>query len=970
MRYFIVCLCLFGTMLTEAQDTGSIVGKLTDKELNNEPLAFANVLLKGTTKGTTSDFDGLYEISGLDPGTYTIVFSYLGYETVEIPNIVVEAGKVTNVDVPMSASEGMTLDEVVVVTVARKDSETALLLDQKRAIEIKESIGAIELGNLGISDVKSAATKISGVTESEASGDVFVRGLGDRYLVTTFNGLPIPSDDIEKKNIDLGLFPTRIIQNVSISKTYSASASADQASGNINIASRELTGTGELEVGVSSGANTNAVGDGNSDGGFKVTANYDDTTLGFYDTDVNIFDQLTRQSWDASTVDSPINLGFNISGGKSFFDNKFKVFATASNSRSHKYLSPGVFKIWDQVTVTDSITDFNQWETEYVSNGMLDLTFQNEKHIVKTVTLFVNTLKDIVAEGGRNGFGNIQEETIGNFSDFVRDQNTKQTRLFVQQLIGNHKLGEKNVLDWAVSYNKLDADEPNRIRNVVNFTAETGQVILFENSGFESRKLSQFIDDEEYNGFIKDRWTFIDEETKTFYMDLGINYRRKTRDFESTFYGVANVDDNRASSTSLDDLDQIFTVANFQNNLLEILSFQSNVDGEVKDEYSGEYESRAAFAQFNVGFGKWNINAGLRVQQDDIVVDYDVNNAPGGDVGTVTRDYSNFYPSLNMKYSINDEHAIRFAASRSITLPEFKEIAPFRYISPTGQQVFGTVGEDAVEASFSNNFDLKWEFFPTRGQLISTSLFYKAIEDPINKVRARGSDGALFTFRNTGDKATVYGIELESKIDLIKPKTNDEDGSPIGPELSWVLNVSRMWHEQDLLEIRAEDNPDIIAETFRYGTNKEAGLQGASDWIANSSLNLETSGDNKFVANLSASYASDKVFALGFARSQNDWDTRYNDAIVEKGFVVLNSRVSKEFGEHFEVSLTGQNLLNPFIKQTIDVLSSASRAELEAFSDNREERLGPNAPRREIFTDEVRSYKIGRIFNLGLTYRF
>ncbi|WP_373517705.1 TonB-dependent receptor domain-containing protein, partial [Pricia sp.] len=788
MKNSLTLLILILAVYGSAQDKGSIAGKLTDKEYNNEPLAFANILIKGTTTGTTTDFDGLYEIAGLDPGTYTVVYSYLGYETVEIPDVNVEAGKVSEINVPMSASEGVSLDEVVVTTSARKDSETALLLDQKRAIEIKESIGAIELGNLGISDVKSAATKISGVTESEASGDVFVRGLGDRYLVTTFNGLPIPSDNIEKKNIDLGLFPTRVIQNVSISKTYSASVSADQASGNINIASRELNGTEELEVGITGGVNTNAIGDG-SDDNFKVSANYDYTTLGFYDTDVDIFDQLTKQSWDPGTVETPIDRQFNLSAGKSFFDNKFKVFLTASNKKSHQYLTPGVFKIYDQVTVTDSINDFSQWETEYVNNGLLDLTYQNQKNIIKSVTLFINTLNDIVSEGGRDGNGDLQEETIGDFSDFLRDQNTKQTRLFVQQLIGNHKISEKNELDWAVSYNKLAADEPNRIRNVVNFTSNPNNVFLYENSGFESRKLSQLIDDEEYNGLIKNQIKVIEEETKNFYIDLGINYRRKTRDFKSTFYGVSNVGENRANSNSLDDFDQIFTVANFQNNLLDITSFQSNADGEVQDEYSGEYESKAAFVLFTVNFDKWNLNTGFRAQLDDLVVDYDVNNAPGGDVGQVTRNYSNFYPSLNLKYSINDEHALRFAASRSITLPEFKEISPFRYISPTGQQVFGTVGEDALEASFSNNFDLKWEFFPSRGQLISGSLFYKSIEDPINKVRARGSDGALFTFRNTGDKATVYGIEVESKINLIKPETNEEDGNPVGPELSLVFNA-------------------------------------------------------------------------------------------------------------------------------------------------------------------------------------
>ncbi len=968
MRIYLLIIALAAPVLVSAQSTGSIVGKLTDQELNNEPLAFANVLIQGTTIGTTSDFDGLYEISGVEPGTYTVVYSYLGYETVEIPNVVVEAGKVTSVDVPMSASEGVALDEVVVVTVARKDSETALLLDQKRAVEIKESIGAIELSNLGVNDVKSAATRISGVTESEASGDVFVRGLGDRYLTTTFNGLPIPSDDIEKKNIDLGLFPTRVIQNVSISKTYAATQSADQASGNINIASRELTGTDELFVGVRVGANTNAIQDGVGDN-FKVSANYDDTTLGFYDTDVDILDQVSQQSWDASTIETPMNYGFNIGGGKSFFDNKFKVFFTASNSKSHRYLSPGVFKVRDRTFVTDSIQDFTQWETRHVTNGLLDLTFQNEKNIIKSVTLFVNTLNDIVAEGGRDGFATLQEETQGEISDFLRDQNTKQTRLFVTQLLGNHKLSEKNELDWAVSYNLLNADEPNRIRNVINFTPETGDVFLFEDSAFESRKLLQKIEDEEFNGLLKNRLTIIDEDTKNFYIDLGATYRRKTRDFESTFYGVGinEQQDIRPTSNSLDELDQIFTSQNFANNVLEIISFQETEDGEIKDIYTGTYESIAAFAAFNVGLNKWNINAGLRFQQDDILVEYDV--IPVND-GSVERDYSNFYPSLNVKYDINEKHGLRFAASRSITLPEFKEIAPFRYISPTGQQVFGTVGEDAIEASFSNNFDLKWEFFPTRGQLVSASLFYKLIEDPINKVRNRGADGQLFTFRNTGDEATVYGIELESKIDLIKSRINDEDGSPVGPELSLVLNLSRMWHEQDLLEERSEADPNRIAETFRYGTNRESGLQGASDWIANSSLNFETLGKNPFTANVSASFASDKVFALGFARNQEEWDIRYNDAIVEQGFVVLNSRISKQFGENLEISLFGQNLLNPFIKQTQEFLTQESINELLAFSDDRDERLSSSAPARETEEDVVRSYKIGRTFRLGITYSF
>ena len=261
MRKIFIGLFLLTTACISAQKTGSILGKLTDTEMNNEPLPFANVVIKGTTKGTTSDFYGLYEIANLEPGTYTVVYSFLGYETVEIPDVNVEAGKVTTIDVPM-ASTGVTLEGVTVTTIARKDSETALLIDQKKAIEIKESIGAVELGKMGVSDVAAATTKISGVSSSEASGDVFVRGLGDRYLSTTLNGLTVPSDDVEKKNIDLSLFPTRVIRNVSISKTYAAQSSADQSSGTINISSRELVGTRELRAGLSTGINSNVAKSG------------------------------------------------------------------------------------------------------------------------------------------------------------------------------------------------------------------------------------------------------------------------------------------------------------------------------------------------------------------------------------------------------------------------------------------------------------------------------------------------------------------------------------------------------------------------------------------------------------------------------------------------------------------------------------------------------------------------------------
>lgn len=244
------------TSVSFAQNTGSIAGKLTDKEYNNEPLPFANVLIKGTSKGTTSDIDGFYKFEDLEVGSYTVVFSFVGYETIEMSAEIL-AGKVTTLNVPMGASAA-SLDEVVITTSSRKESEAALLLDQKKAVEIKQSIGAEELSRKGVSDAAGAVAKISGVSKQEGSSNVYVRGLGDRYLNTTMNGLSLPSNDVNKKNIDLNLFSSDIIENVSISKAYSSRFFGDFAAGNVDITSKDYNGNGFFNFRVGSSVNTNA----------------------------------------------------------------------------------------------------------------------------------------------------------------------------------------------------------------------------------------------------------------------------------------------------------------------------------------------------------------------------------------------------------------------------------------------------------------------------------------------------------------------------------------------------------------------------------------------------------------------------------------------------------------------------------------------------------------------------------------
>ncbi|PCJ92815.1 MAG: TonB-dependent receptor [Flavobacteriaceae bacterium] len=951
MKYclmFLICIAFFNL---NAQQTGSIVGKLIDKELNDEPLAFANVLIKESTKGTTSGFDGLYELAELASNHYTIVYSYLGYKTVEVPNVEVVAGKVTTLNIPMSASQGVVLDEVVVTTALRKDSETALLLDQKKAIAIRESIGAQELAKMGVTDIATATTKISGVTSSEASGAIFVRGLGDRYLSTTLNGLPIPSDDVEKKNIDLSLFPTRVIQNVSISKTYSAKATADQSSGAINITSRALRGSSELSAGLSSGINSNVAKSGIWDD-FKISPNQGDAVFGFYNTNVTTQEQITQQSWNTRKQENPIDYSFSLAAGKRIKE-KLAIFFTGSHSRSYEY-EQGLFRQYRSNFIDDTITDATTYGTNTVNTALLDLTyFANAQHKLKSVTFFINKLSESVFEGGRNGEATIFEETApaeGLFQ-FIRDQNTKQTRLLVTQLLGTHQIGEKNKLEWAGGYNFLNADEPNRIRNEVNFDPNGILVQLGRNGGFQQRKSNQKIKDTEYNGVLMDVLSIIDKDEKLLKIEFGVSFRNKKRDFSSEFVGVEESATNAINPYSIDNLGSIFQQSNFDNGLLELNLLGSNANAERKDIYKGELDSKAAFVAFNAALKRWNFNAGLRYQKDEINVSYDIGNLFPR-IGESTQDYDNVYPSLNIKYAINELHALRMAISRTLTLPEFKEVSPFEYVSPTGQVIRGNVD---VKASKNINYDLKWEFFPSDSELVSVTAFYKDITDPINKVRDRGSAG-VFSYFNSAKKAKVFGLEAEAKLNLIAPSVDNENEPKSGNELNLVLNATRMWHSQDLREIFNENG--ALLRTFRYKGITKTDLQGASDWIFNTSLNFNTVGDDSFATSLSANYASDKIFALGVPTDQSNRNIFYDDAIIEKGFLVLNGLISKEFGKHWKLSLIGKNLLNPQIKQTQKILRNVS--ELAA---------NPAVKRNEV-QETVRSYTTGITLSIGVNYNF
>ncbi|MDB2385027.1 TonB-dependent receptor [Polaribacter sp.] len=904
MKKFLFLLFLTVATVTIAQEKGTLKGLVTDKEANNEPLPFANILIKGTTNGGTTDFDGNYAFS-VPAGTHTVVFSFLGYKTVQ-KTFTIKAGETVTINQAMSGEEGVGLEEVIVRASVSKEKESVLLLEQKKAVIIKESIGAQRLAQVGVSNASGATTKISGVTKTESSSGVYVRGLGDRYLSTTMNGLPIPSDEIDNKNINLDLFSTSIIKNVGISKTYSPSGYSDQAAGNVDISSKDYT-KDFFSVGVTSGINSTVVGTD-----FRASANNQYKTFGFYNNDLPIRQRISDQSWDTESSNAFANYGFSIAGGKKFDvgEQQLSLFGTASYSKSFVY-KEGVFRSFSGNTDDREFTDLESFTDTDNLTGLLNLTYDiNQNNKITVNSLFINTAKDIFFEFGRNGNGVVTDQEPDDESAFIRDQNIKQTTLFTNQILGEHDFSEKNNLNWGFSVNTVNAEEPNRIRNQVSILEDNVQ---FAGATGINQKSEQQVEDFEYNGFIKDDIIFMnadDEESSR--ITLGANFRHKERDFASR---IVQSNTLGLTADSVDDLTDAFV--NFDTSLSNNITLT-----DISDVYTGTLDAFGVYTNYSFSLNKLSGSLGVRYETNEIFVVYDIETDTNS--GDATKNYNSILPSVNLKYDLNDKNSLRGSFSLTNTLPEFKELAPFNYVTPLGR-VIG--GNPDLEKSDVLNLDLKWEMFLNSEELISLTGFYKKINDPINLSIERGSSG-YYSYNNTGERANIYGLELEGRLNILEKDAFDLKGN---------FNVTGMLFEQDLLE------------EFQYKNKTSAAIQGASNLIANAAVSFNTNEEKPFTSTLSFNYSSDKVLIQGFPTIQSSRDTRYNDEIIEKGFVTLNLVLQKEILDGLSLTFSGRNLVNPEIQQTQNVLRVSTGVETERV---------------------VSSYRKGSIFSIGAKYVF
>ncbi|MDR0937917.1 MAG: TonB-dependent receptor [Mediterranea sp.] len=855
----------------EAAELITIKGAITDKA-SGEPLIGATVRLLGTPAGAVTNIDGQFVLQsqGVPEGTYDIEIKYVGYKTEVRRQVRVDPKSPLTLNLALETEEQMLAD---VVVTARKnlENEQALLLDRQKAVIATQSVGVKELSRKGVSDAEGAVTKVAGVSKQEGVKNVFIRGLGDRYNATTLNGFALPSEDPEYKNISLDFFGTDIIQSVGVNKAFSAAGGSDVGGAAINIVSKEQQADASFQASLSGGVNTQTLGsdflspDGvNFLGVARRTEPTDGQGWGF------------RNRLDPSKEDVLANRSINLTGGKRFYlgqkRNPLAFFLTAGHSSESQYTDELVRNTTTNGTVYKDMRG-KKSEENISQLALANVDFHwNQRHHLRYDFLLVHATTQSVGDyTGRNSIFDDDHDNQG----FTRRQQANDNLLLAHQFITNWSVGKAWTIDAGASYNTVKGYEPDR--RVNNLTrAEGGYTLLRGNN--QQRYFSTL---DEKGADVKASLTYkLKDRIGSDISNLRVGYAGRFVDdkFRATEYNFIVSHVMTVPTIADFSLDDFFNADRLADNWFET---QKNVDT-----YTVNKKIHSAYAEATYQLTRrFTAYLGLKYDQVNIDVDYDVNR--GGSQGSNSIDKAFFLPSLNLRYNLGERHALRLGASKTYTLPQAKEISPYRYVGVN----FSSQGNPDLKPSENYNVDLKWDFNPTPSELVAVTAFYKLVKNPIARIEVASAGGYL-SYENIADQATVAGLELEVRKNLFNRPAGSADAEGIN-RLSLGLNASYIYTRA---KMPLATNPN------------GSSLEGAAPWIANVDLSYVFGrGDRSFTQTLVGGYVSEKVYTFGTQGFQD---------IMERGVATLDFVSQARLNRWLSVNLKARNLLNPSYRLT------------------------------------------------------
>jgi len=848
---------LFGIKTIGAQ-TGSIEGIIVDAD-SKETVIGAYVTIDGTNEGSTTDIDGLYIIR-VEPGTYTINITSLGYETMKIENVVVIQGKKIVLNAALK-TESLVLSEIMITDVRKTNTDAAVVLELKQAKQVVSAISSQQIQKSQDNNAAQVMQRIPGVTIVE-NRFVMIRGLSERYNNVMINNVIAPSTEVDKRTFSFDLVSSSALDKMLIFKSGSADLPGDFAGGVIKLFTVDNVDENftkiNLGAGIRSGTTFNPYFQSNGsstdwlgfDNGFRTLPSSFPTTNALASSGRNAeirkeaATMLPNNFVPNETMAMPdFSVGLSLGRKMNFKNGKtLSTINSISYSNSYQYFKRDFNRYFEWVDQSQPILQrfsFND-DTYQKENKITILSNWNYRINANNRIKFKNLFNQI----GEN------ETVLRNGNDFIQRPTDdlknyllgyRSRTIYTGQIEGDHNVGDKHNLRWVVGGSYLGESEPDlrRFRTYRPKNATEGT-----NFTMQLPPSSNLFETGRYFGSLNE---FSVNHGLDYSLKLGLNEKTATT-LKAGYY--ADYRDRNFNSRYISYLYPGFfnpTIGQELSQLpLDVIFSDENIktrDGFVIEEgtrpidaYSASNRLVAGYLSAEVPFSDFNFIGGVRVENNLQTM----TSRNDFEKIEVRNPLTSFMPFANLSYNLTQKAILRAGYGRTINRPEFRELAPFLFYDYKLEA--GRVGNPNLVTATIDNLDLRYEFYPRSGEMISLGAFYKYFNDPIENRTIITTEQPTFTFLNA-DFARNAGIEVEVRKSL-KGVTH----SKFVDNFSLNVNASLIFSEVDL-------GSSAVAQS------RERALQGQSPYILNAAIYYAT--ENNLSINVIYNVFGERIFSVG-----------------------------------------------------------------------------------------------------------
>lgn len=823
-----VSLFFLSLAILSAQQVGKISGKVLDSK-TGETILGATVRLYAIVPqvATQTDLDGIYMIDNVPIGLYSLEVTYVGYAKKIIQEVIIKPNEATVTDISL-AEETFLLGgkdgEGVVVTAKRKqETVNAILTLQRNNIAVSDGISGEAIKRSPDRSTGEVLRRVSGVTIQDNKFPV-VRGLSDRYNLALVNGSLLPSTETEKRAFSFDMFPSALVDNILVNKTATADMPGDFSGGLIQLVTKDIPEENFTNLQISSGINSNTQGKPFSASLLRGSLDWlglDNNTRALPSAIPSVKDftngspgELVKYSagfkndwgYESQTAQPNVGVQFSTGWSKKLDETQrlgMVLGLTYSRQQRTTNFKRGNFALRQQQNDYEDL----RHTTNYLNGALFNMAYKINDYnkIYFKNTFNISTDDHFLTRTGSNFV--TEESERSNLARY------RSSQLLSSQLAGEHALGESKRLKakWIGAFNYVNRAVPNQ-----------RQMFYTQNISATDDRYYASVPTLPSPNYAGKFFSSLDEITLNTQVDLtytisknsnlrgGLSYLWRDRTFDARVFGIVAPRGFTSLTAPLFELTQseIFTYNNFGTDTYYYKEF---TDGSYS--YTATTQTNAAFVMYDGKLSsKLRAIAGVRFESYPIQLNSESNAQPL----TIKETFNAWLPSLNFIYSLTEKSNLRLSATQTLSRPELRELSPFSYFDLERNR--SVRGNPKLVPTDIYNFDLRYELFPTGGQVISASAFYKYFINPIEERYSSTGVGSLAVDFANGKSARNFGVELE-----------------IRKNLGFIAASSAWLEDLTVFSNLAYINSEVAFGEAAAGQERRA-LQGQSNYIANVGL--------------------------------------------------------------------------------------------------------------------------------------